>query len=431
MTELERVIQSTPLANTHDHLGREEVYLANPPDILQELFNHYTSQDLISAGAAAEDLAFLLDSSNPDIAARFERIRPFWEAAYHTGYSEATRIAARETFELEELTGGALAEANAKYSGRDRHGERLRLLRDEAGLDHVQVDDQYWATQPDPSGPDFFFSDITWMEFAVGQVNAEAIENRTGVTVRDLGTLRMAMRKIFEIRTPLSLAVKMQHAYMRTIDWTERTDAEAAPLLQKVLRGVELTYPEMLCLGDWSIARGVELAGEFNLPFKIHTGFLAGNNSMEIDRVRPGQLCRLFLKYPQTRFDLFHTGYGYQLEIIALAKQFSNVALDMCWAWGIDPFSSCDFLRRVIHSVPANKLFAFGGDSFYASITAAYSRQARRWIARALGAEVAEGMLSEREAIALARRIMNENQEQFFRVSELKARMTEMAELTA
>ena len=38
MTDLAHAIQTLPLADTHEHLEREEVYLANPPDILQELF---------------------------------------------------------------------------------------------------------------------------------------------------------------------------------------------------------------------------------------------------------------------------------------------------------------------------------------------------------------------------------------------------------
>lgn len=43
-----------------------------------------------------------------------------------------------------------------------------------------------------------------------------------------------------------------------------------------------------------------------------------------------------------------------------LAKHYPNAYIDMCWAWSIDPYSACDTLRRAIHAVPANKVFAFG-----------------------------------------------------------------------
>jgi hypothetical protein len=70
--------------------------------------------------------------------------------------------------------------------------------------------------------------------------------------------------------------------------------------------------------------------------------------------------------------------------------------------------------------VPANKLFVFGGDTFWPTATVAYAAQARQGLTRALQAEVDEGLLSEAEAIALASRFMFENQMECFRVAEKK-----------
>ena len=376
--------------------------------------------DLGAAGAAQQDLESLINGQDPDIAGRFGRIRPAWEACQFTGYGEALRLAARETFGIEEISAQSLAQANDQLFTRDRRGERLRLLRDVAGLDHIQVDDESWSTGPDPSGPDFFFYDLSWREFSLGIVNAQTIEERTGIAVRDVCSLRQAMEKIFEIRAPYALAIKSQHAYWRTLAWSERSDAEADAALQKTLRGQELAEAETICLGDWGLARGVELATVHGLPVKIHTGYLAGFNQMRIDDVRVGQLCPLLLKYPAARFDLFHIAYGHQQELIALAKHFSNVYVDMCWAWGIDPLSAGDFLRRMIHAAPCNKLFVFGGDSRYPCNSVAFARLARRGLTRALEAEVREGWLREPEAMALARRFMIENQKDFFKVDALR-----------
>ena len=87
-----------------------------------------------------------------------------------------------------------------------------------------------------------------------------------------------------------------------------------------------------LSLGDWSLVQGARLAGEYNLSLKIHTGYYAGNNSMITDRIRAGHLCLLLMKYPQTRFVLMHISYPYSEELIAMAKQFSNVWADLCRA---------------------------------------------------------------------------------------------------
>ena len=47
----------------------------------------------------------------------------------------------------------------------------------------------------------------------------------------------------------------------------------------------------------------------------------------------------------------------------------------------------------------------------------AYAHQARRWLTRTLQAEVEDGLLTEAEAIALASRLMRENQYACFRVA--------------
>jgi predicted TIM-barrel fold metal-dependent hydrolase len=176
-----------------------------------------------------------------------------------------------------------------------------------------------------------------------------------------------------------------------------------------------------MCLGDWCLARGVELAAEHNLPFKIHTGYYAGHSRMPIERIRPGHLSALLARYPLTRFVLMHIAYPYNDELIALAKHYPNVYVDMCWAWSINPFVARDFVRRMIHAVPANKLFAFGGDTFWPNAAVAYATQARQWLTRALQAEVDEGLLRPAEAIALATRLMRTNQEECFDIEGTRA----------
>jgi predicted TIM-barrel fold metal-dependent hydrolase len=115
-----------------------------------------------------------------------------------------------------------------------------------------------------------------------------------------------------------------------------------------------------------------------------------------------------------------HIAYPYSDEVVALAKHYPNVYVDLCWAWSIDPFSAGQFVRRFVHAAPANKLFAFGGDTAWPTAAVAYAHQARQWLTRTLQAEVNEGLLREQEAIALATRLMRENQYACFRVEEKK-----------
>ena len=116
------------------------------------------------------------------------------------------------------------------------------------------------------------------------------------------------------------------------------------------------------------------------------------------------------MEYPNARFVLMHIAYPFSDELIALAKHFGNVYVDLCWAWAINPFASKDFVRRFLHAVPMNKLFAFGDDSTTPSMAYAYAVQMRRWLTKALEEEVADGLLTTRQAIDSATRLLRGNQ---------------------
>ena len=120
-----------------------------------------------------------------------------------------------------------------------------------------------------------------------------------------------------------------------------------------------------------------------------------------------------------------HIAYPYSDELVAIAKHYPNVYVDLCWAWSIDPYSAHDFVRRMIHAVPSNKLFAFGGDTRWPNAAVAYSMQARKWLNRALQAEVDDGYLTEAEAITLATRLMRKNQEECFDIAGTRAAIKE------
>jgi predicted TIM-barrel fold metal-dependent hydrolase len=259
------------------------------------------------------------------------------------------------------------------------------------------------------------------LSFCRGEIQTEAILAETGIEVRDLEDLRAAMSAIFQRSGPLAVAVKAQHAYNRTLLWKERSDDEARSALTSVLRGLPVDEPVRLALGDWCWARGVELAIEHNLPFKIHVGYHAGTGSMPIDWVRPANLCALLARYPEARFVLMHAAYPYGDELVALAKHYPNVWVDLCWAWAINPHSTLDFVRRFIHAVPSTKLFAFGGDTIWPTNVVGAALQARLWLTRALEAEVATGCLTEPGASAVARRVMHDNQYACFDIEGTRA----------
>jgi predicted TIM-barrel fold metal-dependent hydrolase len=212
--------------------------------------------------------------------------------------------------------------------------------------------------------------------------------------------------------------MKTQHAYSRTLEWRPRTDADADTVLQILLKGKEPDQNARLVLGDWCLAEGIRAATAHGIPVKIHTGYLAHNNQMELEHARVSRLCGLLREFPDSRFVLMHIASGFESELLAIAKHYQNVTVDLCWAWSINPLTAADFVRRFLHQVPSNKLLAFGGDTGTPTAAIAYSRQARKGLYRALGAEVEAGFLSENGAIALADQLMHQNQYALFPIED-------------
>jgi hypothetical protein len=427
-TDLAQHIQATPLIDTHEHIFKEAEYVGNGPDVLQDLFHTYIAMDLTTAGAPVPALDRLIDGRDPDIEGRWNGVKEAWQHCQYTAYGQATRIVARLIYGMEEITLAGILAAAERNAQLRKPGERLRLLRDVANLDHVQIDDQAWACLPDASGPDFFLYDLSWSGFCEGQIPIKELYDETRVEVCDLASLRQAMGALFAKYGDCAIAVKTAHAYERTLAWRERDDAEVEPVLQKVLRSEALSEAERLCLGDWCWARGVELAITYHLPFKIHTGIMAFNNIMtNPDRLRPGHLGPLFSRYGDARFVLMHLSYPYMDELVVVAKHFPCVYVDMCWGWAINFYSAVDFVRRMIHGVPINKLFAFGGDTLWPSQAVALAVQARDGLARALQAEIDDGFLTEPDAMRIATRVMRDNQAACFdlvgRRAAIRARM--------
>ena len=427
-TDLTHHIQSIRLVDTHEHMRRENDWVENGPDILQDLFGNYVPADLHTAGATPQAMENLMDSSK-DIKSRFEGVREAWEATQFTGYGEAVSLIAKHIYGLDELTGDGLAQAQDKLKTIRTPGKRYHILHDLANLDHIQTDDFSWPCTLDTSGPDFFLYDLSWATFCNGQVDPNAIHAETDIEVKDLASLKSGIEAIFAKHASCAIAVKAQHAYNRTLHWIERSDADASAALNAVLTkpAKEIDEATRLCLGDWCWARGVELTIEHNLPFKIHTGYYAGNNRMPLSRIPAGNMCALFARYLDAKFVLMHIAYPYNDELVALAKHYRNIWVDFCWAWSIDPYSSRDFLRRCIHAVPSNKLFAFGGDTGWPTSAMAYAIQARNEIRRALEAEIADGYLTEKQAMTFATQIMHTNQYACFDVNGTRANIAKAA----
>ncbi len=407
-TDLQAMVARAPLADTHEHQCSAAEWASSPPDPLADVFDWYTRADLCSAGAP-DDVLAALDDSAGDPGARFERLAPWWSAIAQTGYGEAVRLAAAACYGLDELSAVGLRGAVEQAAAWRRPGGRDRLFREVAGLAGVQIDAFELQVPVDPDDPAFYRYDLNACAYAAGRWSVDELEALTGRRGATPDDLRAALAAAWAQQAPAAVAVKSQHAYERTLAWAPRTDAEVARLIAAHAAGKPLDAGQRMVLGDWCLARIAELCATHNLPLKLHTGHLAGNGQMQLEWVRPANLSPLLAQHPGTRFVLMHAGWPFSDELVSLAKHYANVWGDLCWAWAMAPSRTARLVRDWLHSAPANKLLVFGGDCGRPTQTVGFARQARRWLGRALAAEVDAGDLSEPAAIELAARLMSGN----------------------
>jgi uncharacterized protein len=245
---------------------------------------------------------------------------------------------------------------------------------------------------------------------------SEGCRELTGIAVTSLSDWHRVIDWWFSEYAEFAVAVKSQHAYVRGIDHARVAPEQAEELFRRQWRGDLLTGDEQKALEDHLFWYTVEKATECHLPVKLHTGYYAGENTMPLSRLihNPGSACELCKAAPDTRFVFMHICYPYYEEILAVAKQYTNAYIDMCWAWIVNPIAAKDFLKKYLVTAPANKVLTFGGDYVSVENVVGHAILARRGITLALSELVEEGWLQLDDAMELIEPLMHGNARALF-----------------
>lgn len=418
---LQAAVDEMPLVNTHEHITPEQERVGSHVDFFT-LASHYCISDLMSAGLPREDLKVISDEKAP-VERRWQVFEPHWNNARFTGYSQALRIAIRDIYEVEEISGDTLGLINSRIQAMNKLGLYEDVLVRRSKIVYSVLDD-YWNPAPVRPDPKFFVYARKFDRFVSPQSAADVqkLEELTAVAITGLGGLKRAMERSFEQSLEAGMVtVKSTLAYNREIHYTEVPEPEAESEIQSLLKNqrqlsqgfrsqVERPYRR---LEDHMFHHLMQLADAHRVPVQIHTGLHAGNGNF-IENSKPTHLTNLFFLYPRVKFDLFHISYPYQGELAVLAKIFPNVYVDFCWSHIISGSLSRRTLHEMLETVPANKIFGYGGDYRYPELSYAHAKMARQNIARVLTEKVNDGLFSETEAVGIARMILHDNPHRMF-----------------
>jgi uncharacterized protein len=436
-TRMTDAVGAIRLVDTHEHLLSEEERTRAAVDF-SYLFPHYASSDLVSAGMPRPSLEAVRSPMRPVLLERAARMRrpvyyatptrtdmtleerwevfePYWERIRHTGYGTCLRIAIRDLFGVPGLSRQTYRQLSEAIAASARPGWYQHVLKEKAGIT-ISVQDDSRATVDKR-----FFAPVVRLEhFAAARTREDLVrlEEDGGIAIHTLDDLLEAMRRaLAAYLADGAVGIKIGLAYRRTIHFEKVAKAEAERVFNRIAGhlGEGPSWEEARPLQDYVVHQIIRLAIEHDLPIQIHTGLQEGNENL-VTNSKPTHLANLFIEYREAKFDVFHGGYPYMGELLALAKNFPNVYLDLCWLHIISPSAGARMLHEAIETIPANKIFAFGGDFIVPEGSYGHSVMARRVVSRVLTEKVEDGWLTEEEAVRLARLMLRDNPAALFRL---------------
>lgn len=427
--EIRKHIGSIRLIDTHEHLPPESERVNKIVDVLSQFYLHYASSDLVSAGMSPEDLLYIKDTKIP-IDYRWAVFEPWWERIRNTGYSRCMEIAARDLYGVDGINSETYNQLSRKMMERNKEGLYKWVLHEKAGIDICVLDTLREDYDVDK---DLFVPVIRVSEYASPRnvKDLEVLGKKFGNPIHNLGNYVNLVKGRFDALEGRVAALKIALAYDRSLHFEKRTFSEAEESLNKIFKtkgfswspieGTEYSElaqdgpgkEELIPLQDYLVHLSIQEASRRGIPIQIHTGLHEGNKNI-ISNSNPELLVNLFLEYGEAKFDIFHGGWPYSSQLSALAKNFQNVYIDMCWMHIISPSRAVSALDEWLDEVPVNKIMGFGGDFLCVEGSYGHSVMARDNVAKVLAGKVDDGVYEMDEAKKYADWILRDNPRRLF-----------------
>jgi len=413
-------IQETQFIDTHEHFIDETERLNCLKPFIQcddwtTIFGLYSKFDFVSAGMPKRDV----DSfTSPDIhpVDKWKIIESYWHKVKYTGYGQVIQNTINELYNIPQLAQEKIPELEEKYQAYRKKGFYKETLK--------KVNVKSCIVNPpgrpfkETELPEILYQDIDALGMI--RINVERYNESILPKVSDLNDWLHIIDWWFEKYSNSAVGVKIGNAYFRRLDFEKIDFKKVEPLFHDKLAGIKLTVLEEKQIQDHIFWYVVDLATQKGLPIKLHTGYQAMNNVMNLENVmyNPADCANLCRLSPDSRFIFFHISYPYYEPMISLAKHFKNAFIDMCGSWSINPVASIDFLKKYIVTAPVNKLLVFGGDDLYIENLIGHSILARKGITHSLSDLIKDNWISEGDSFEIAERIMFKNAAEIYGIGE-------------
>jgi len=385
-----KAIEEFEIVDAHEHLPPEKVRLEQKVDVFT-LFSHYTRVDLLASGMPQESWDKIHNPAIP-IEKRWEMFSPYLKPIRYGAYARPAFIAAKEFYGFDDISERNYKALSERISNGNTPGIYHRILREKCKI-------RVALTQANRTDYDLdLLVPLMPLDTYAAIRSKKSIEERAvnlAVKVKTLDDyLELIRRGLEKWKSEGVVGIKMSSR-----PYSARERSQAVALFDKLMRDEEKELPEMSPLYSYLMEEVLDMAAELGLIVAVHTGMWGDFRLLD-----PQHMIPILGRHPGTRFDIYHMGIPYVRETAIMGKNFPNVWLNLCWCHVISPKIACSAMDELIDLVPINKIIAFGGD-YSLPVEKVYGHlvMAREDIARVLRHRIEDGLMTENEAIEIAR----------------------------
>ena len=422
-------IDDLPVIDCHEHMAGPD-HLVRYSEPIAALIAGYYAGDLMSADLMEQELGFLRDDAVAT-GDKWPLFNQYWERSQHTAYARVVKLVMRDVYGEPDMSLAALERIGKRLA--ERNPATYRQMMTDANIRCVITDALGW-----PPGDFGAFlrgeqvfekgwrSVVPLPLFHVLKHHEHSARDWSGIQQvsewadQPVTALDEFTEAVFEIlrlaKERGALALKDQCAYNRTLAYDVVAKGDAEPIFNRVLNDTNavLGWPEAKPLDDYLFHQYMRFARELDFPVQIHTGHMAGSYN-RVDKANVRLFVPVLELHRDVKFDLFHGNWPYMGDLLFVAKNYPNVALNLTWLYIIDPIYAQRLLERAVMTVPHSKIHAFGGDHLDAPERAvAHLKLAKHVVAAALANLVETGWLNEEQAQFIALQWFFDNPNRFF-----------------
>lgn len=298
---------------------------------------------------------------------------------------------------------------------RTAHKDRsyhIQLLKDQCKYERVILD-KYDDPGSDNSHPDLFAPAFRINMFPFGYSTEARDHNGSGPyglfhdqDIRSFHDYLEAMKAVIsEKKKKGAVALKNALAYDRPLFFENDSIEKACRAFHNPLA----TKEEIRDFGDFIMFHIAGIAKELDMPIQIHTGLGT------LDGTRAIGLRKLIETNPDVRFDLFHGGYPWTSDVLALLHNYKNVYADLCWLPLISTQEAREFIQKALEVSSAHRILwgcdTWTGEESYGALLAVHHA-----LTEALADMILDGAMDMEYAKYCAKRILYDNAKELFKL---------------